>query len=75
MAANGILDLNDAIDEEEKQLAVLRGAAERVIDTSALSPHQLRNLVTSLYGGREGESCQLPCRLYRSVSSMAPLPS
>lgn len=58
MAANGILDLNDAIDEEEKQLAVLRGAAERVIDTSALSPHQLRNLVTSLYGGREGESCQ-----------------
>jgi UPF0042 nucleotide-binding protein len=58
MAANGIINLNDAIDEEEKQLAALRSEAERIVDTSELSPHQLRNFIVSLYGEQRDERCK-----------------
>lgn len=59
MSANGILDLDDAIDEEGRHLKVLRDRAERIIDTSTLSPHQLRSLISSYYGNREPGSCQI----------------
>lgn len=59
MSANGILDLDDAINEEGRHLQVLRDRAERIVDTSTLSPHQLRSMITSLYGGREPGSCQI----------------
>lgn len=57
MSAHGILDLNDAIEEEGRHLSMLRSRAERIIDTSTLSPHQLRALITSFYGGRDAGGC------------------
>ncbi len=41
--------LDEAIEKERKSLAPLKREADRVIDTSSLSPHQLRRLITSLY--------------------------
>ena len=38
-----------AILIEKKRLSVLRENADRIIDTSSFSPHQLRQFVTSLY--------------------------
>ncbi len=69
MAANGILDLNDAIDEEEKQLAVLRGLPSvssirlRCLRTSCAiwSPHYMAD-------ARESPVSS-PCRLFLSVSN------
>lgn len=42
-------DLEEAIRKERESLAELRAEADRVIDTSPLSPHQLRRLITSFY--------------------------
>lgn len=42
-------DLEEAIRRERESLAGLRAEADRVIDTSPLSPHQLRRLITSFY--------------------------
>lgn len=42
-------NLEDAIRKERETLAPLRDHADRVIDTSSLSPHQLRRLIASLY--------------------------
>ncbi len=43
-------DLEKAIAEEEALLTVLEDMADRIIDTSSLSPHQLRDHMRSLYG-------------------------
>jgi len=43
LAANG--SVSDAIKAERELLAPLRVMAERVIDTSGISPHELKNLV------------------------------
>jgi UPF0042 nucleotide-binding protein len=48
----GVID--DAIRTEKRALSLLRNSADRVIDTSALSPHELRRLVTSFYAPRTG---------------------
>ncbi len=45
--------IEQAIMEEIGLLKPLRADAERVIDTSSFTPHQLRHLMASLYGGRE----------------------
>lgn len=45
--------IEQAITEEIGLLKPLRADAERVIDTSSFTPHQLRHLMSSLYGGRE----------------------
>lgn len=45
-------NLEDAIRTEKKALSELKAGADRVIDTSTLSPHELRSLVTSLYSPR-----------------------
>jgi UPF0042 nucleotide-binding protein len=42
-------DLEDAIGKEKESLKVIKQNADRVIDTSSLSPHQLRKLISSLY--------------------------
>jgi RNase adapter protein RapZ len=42
-------DLEEAIQSERDSLSVLRQNADRVIDTSSFSPHQLRHFITSLY--------------------------
>lgn len=46
--------IEDAIKAEKKVLSGLKANADRVIDTTALSPHELRKLVTSLYAPRTG---------------------
>ena len=42
-------DLEAAIQSERQRLDPLKQNADRVIDTSSYSPHQLRDLVSSLY--------------------------
>lgn len=42
-------DIEHAVATEQKILAPLRENADRIIDTSSLSPHQLRKLVSSMY--------------------------
>ena len=42
-------EIEDAIVSEQKILAPLKQNANRIIDTSSLSPHQLRKLVSSMY--------------------------
>lgn len=49
-ALNKALDMETAIEEERDYLATIRGAADRIIDTSDYSPHQLRHLIISAYG-------------------------
>lgn len=45
--------LETAIRTERKAVSPLRDAASRVIDTSSLTPHQLRSLITTLYSGKK----------------------
>jgi UPF0042 nucleotide-binding protein len=42
-------DLEEAINEERRSLAILKKNADRIIDTSSFSPHQLRKFIASLY--------------------------
>lgn len=42
-------DIGKSIEAEKKVLMPLRKEADRIIDTSSYTPHQLRQLVTSLY--------------------------
>ncbi|NTU43016.1 MAG: RNase adapter RapZ, partial [Nitrospirales bacterium] len=44
------MDMEKAIDEEIRILSVMKESADRVIDTSEYSPHQLRQLIISIYG-------------------------
>jgi RNase adapter protein RapZ len=46
--------LEDAIKKERSALSVLKDDADRVIDTSSFSPHQLRKMIFSLYGPQRG---------------------
>jgi UPF0042 nucleotide-binding protein len=47
--------IEQAISEEIELLKPLRADAERIVDTSSFTPHQLRHLIASLYGGSAGE--------------------
>lgn len=50
----GYKDLKKAICKEVKILSDIRRESDRIIDTSSLSPHQLRKVVTGFYlGGKE----------------------
>ncbi|MHB8882417.1 MAG: RNase adapter RapZ [Thermodesulfovibrionales bacterium] len=42
-----------AIAAEQKSLALLRRLADRIIDTTSLSPHELRRLISSFYQTRK----------------------
>jgi UPF0042 nucleotide-binding protein len=42
-------NIEEAIRVEKERLAPLRDAADRIIDTSSLTPHQLRRLIVSFY--------------------------
>lgn len=46
--------LEEAIMAEQKVLSGLKAHADRVLDTSTLSPHALRRLITSLYSPKAG---------------------
>lgn len=48
LATNSVR-IEDAIDMEAAVILPLRKDADRIIDTSALTPHQLRHMVSSLY--------------------------
>ncbi len=43
-------NLEESIKVEKETLSPLRDAADRIIDTSSLTPHQLRQTVVSFYG-------------------------
>lgn len=45
----GSADIEKSIDKEKEMLMPLRTVADRIIDTSSYTPHQLRHLITSLY--------------------------
>ncbi len=46
--------LYDAIEEERRIMAPLKEAADLVVDTSDLSPHELRRKIHSLFDGSKG---------------------
>ena len=46
---SGSADIDQAIEKEKDMLQPLRKDADRIIDTSSYTPHQLRHLITSLY--------------------------
>ena len=52
-AVNG--DVLEGIRRERRLLAPLREIADRVVDTSRFSPHDLRDFVFRLYGASSGE--------------------
>ena len=43
-------DIEEAIDKEKSQLSILRESADKIVDTSNYTPHQLRQLIISSYG-------------------------
>jgi len=47
-------NIEDAIQIERERLFVVKEAADRIIDTSSFTPHQLRQFVTSLYREEKG---------------------
>lgn len=47
-------EIEDAILTEQETLAPLRRNADRIIETSSFSPHQLRKLVSSTYSSAKG---------------------
>lgn len=48
-------NVEEAIAVERERLSLLKEAADRIIDTSSFTPHQLRQLVTSLYSLKSGK--------------------
>lgn len=47
-------DIEGSINKEKEMLIPLRTMADRIIDTSSYTPHQLRQLIISLYGSNKG---------------------
>lgn len=46
------LGIEEAMKKEMELLSSLRELADRVVDTSSLTPHQLRALIMDIYGGK-----------------------
>lgn len=57
--SQGSADIDASIEKEKEMLLPLRREADRVIDTSSYTPHQLRHLITSLYGAKQSKSMLL----------------
>jgi UPF0042 nucleotide-binding protein len=49
-------NIEEAIHVEKNRLSLLREAADRIIDTSSFTPHQLRQLVKSRYMVQKGKN-------------------
>jgi RNase adapter protein RapZ len=47
-------NIEDAIRTERERLNILREAADRIIDTSSFTPHQLRRFITGFYSKQTG---------------------
>ena len=50
LASSGAAGIEEAIEEEKRQLMILRESADRIVDTSNYTPHNLRQLIISSYG-------------------------
>ena len=48
-------NIEDAIQIEKERLSLLKEEADRIVDTSSYTPHQLRQFVISLYRGQKGK--------------------
>jgi UPF0042 nucleotide-binding protein len=48
-------NIEEAIQIEKGRLSILKDVADRIVDTSSFTPHQLRQFVTSLYGIQKGK--------------------
>jgi RNase adapter protein RapZ len=48
-------NIEEAIATERERLSLLKAAADRIVDTSSYTPHQLRQLVTTLYALKTGK--------------------
>ncbi|HMK59520.1 MAG TPA: RNase adapter RapZ [Dissulfurispiraceae bacterium] len=55
IASKAAAGIEDAIEEEKRQLAVLRESADKVVDTSNYTPHQLRQFIITSYDKGEKE--------------------
>lgn len=51
----GETDMDAAIAKERQMLQTLRDNADRIIDTSSFTPHQLRDFIFSLYGRQSAD--------------------
>jgi UPF0042 nucleotide-binding protein len=49
-------NIEEAIQIEKDRLSLLKEAADRIIDTSSFTPHQLRQLVASRYRAHKGKN-------------------
>lgn len=49
-------NIEEAIQIEKDRLSLLKEAADRIIDTSSFTPHQLRQLVSSRYRVQKGKN-------------------
>jgi UPF0042 nucleotide-binding protein len=52
-------DVGDGIRRERERLTPIRDLADRVIDTSHFTPHDLRELIAKLYGSASGEKAPI----------------
>jgi UPF0042 nucleotide-binding protein len=50
LSLTGEMNVEKAIEEERAILAAMRDAADRIVDTSHFSPHQLRHYMLTSYG-------------------------
>ncbi|TAN43524.1 MAG: RNase adapter RapZ [Nitrospirae bacterium] len=55
MSLDKSMSMDKAIEEEKSFLVSIRESADRIIDTSNYSPHQLRNIMTAHYAGLRAE--------------------
>jgi len=49
----GYKDLKKAIRKEREMLSAIRDLADKIIDTSSLTPHELRKIITQSYSGKK----------------------
>jgi UPF0042 nucleotide-binding protein len=50
LSIRGEMSMEAAVEEERMLLSAIRDSADKIIDTSNYTPHQLRYLITSMYG-------------------------
>ncbi len=51
--------MEELFERETELLKPLREVADRIMDTSSLTPHQLRNMMMESYSGREGSGSEI----------------
>lgn len=52
-------NIDEAIHAEKERLRPLKDVADRVVDTSSFTPHQLRHLITTFYGIQTGKQAMV----------------